>query len=178
MGILSNVHERQHLLWQHLVIVWGVLFAISFLCSHNCWSWLKTVLPCVFYCSCCFPFYNIGALILLGLGDHIYQAFKGQVLEGSVICFAWTSVDGYWKGSGQGRRKRESAAKRKNSIKKFKMKTCIWLIVQGEIRSWDSNVFVYNSTVKKTDLFTLLGCFYFSYSTMGYCLGRGRCVRL
>lgn len=26
MGILSNVYER-HLLWQHLVIVWGVLFA-------------------------------------------------------------------------------------------------------------------------------------------------------
>jgi hypothetical protein len=72
---------------------------------------LTTVLSCVFYCLCVF-FYKLQALILLGLGDHIYQAFKGQILKGSVICFAWTSVDGYWKGSGKGTRKRKLAVKR------------------------------------------------------------------
>ncbi|EHK50480.1 hypothetical protein TRIATDRAFT_254555 [Trichoderma atroviride IMI 206040] len=85
----------------------------SFHCSYNCWSFFTTVLSCVFLLFVFVSFYNLQALILLGLGDHIYRAFKGQVLEGSVICFAWSSVDGYWKGSGKGRRKRELAAKRK-----------------------------------------------------------------
>lgn len=142
MGILSNVYERQHLLWQHLVIVWGVLFAISFYCSHNCGSLFKIVLPFVFLLFVLFSFYNIRALISLGLGDHIYQAFKGQILEGSVICFAWISVDGYWKGSGQGRRKRESAAKRKNPIKKLQNENMYLAYCTRGNKVLDSHVFV------------------------------------
>lgn len=72
-----------------------------------------------FVIVCVFSFYKLQALILLGLGDHIYQAFKGQILKGSVICFAWTSVDGYWKGLGKERRKRELVAKRKKPNQKL-----------------------------------------------------------
>lgn len=79
-------------LWQHLdlVIVWGVLFAnFSFVIYYNGLSFffLITISSCFHLVLFSF-FYNLQALISLGLGDHIYRAFKEWILlKGSVILF-------------------------------------------------------------------------------------------